>query len=446
MWLILFNLPLLIEVLRRFGYYEAWPLLVVDGTAVIIALRTSLRQRRGPALVLTPLFWLSSAALSVWGISTALLVHGSPTILAVGLRGMFGPWLFAMAVSGNMVRRHGSLERMAFFAQAWITVILVVAVIQLWSGAGAPVNRLVVAGDGNGAGDYTVESLGLAVDGVFRPTSIFLHTGKYGQVCFTLVLFILVCVMDGALPGKLWLAMLPVDFVALVVSGERAAILLILAIGSLLPLRRVSWWQQRRVRRLSVVGVSTGAVLAMGLFLAPEVRDLILWRVYSGIQDIPARLTDNLVVPGLAAIRRYGWVGEGAGFFTLGAQQFGGALIYEQSPEFATAEDSWIRLICEQGILGLLLFATAWTELMRVAWRSRTHPEPEIRTPAIFALLWMTSVSVWATTHDVMSNGVVMYLGSALAARAWWRGGSCARRHPQRTIWRAAAGGGRNAA
>lgn len=71
----------------------------------------------------------------------------------------------------------------------------VVAVLQLILGPTHPINRIhegLGADHLHGIGSYTVGNVG--IEWLFRPTSIFLHTGKFGQIAFILATY---CLFSG---------------------------------------------------------------------------------------------------------------------------------------------------------------------------------------------------------------------------------------------------------
>ena len=108
------------------------------------------------------------------------------------------------------------------------------------------------------------------MDGMFRPTSIFLSNGKFGQALFTLVLFRWAYLYKQS-RGRSYLdlATLLVDIFALGISGQRAAFVLLSAFAAVVVLIGVAKGNKRALR-ICISGIVLGTFgLALLAILKP---------------------------------------------------------------------------------------------------------------------------------------------------------------------------------
>lgn len=428
-WLLfVLNYPLVSELLRKYLFYSEIPLLVGD----ILVLSSLMIWFRGinRSVSLPKEFYVSALFLLLWGLVT-ISVHGNVIVGAVGVRAVFVPYVYLLVSAYFVSRYNNGARALLNSAGLWIALITAVAVAQLYLGIDHPINQLPAALEATGIGDYTVLSDGLSVDYIFRPVSIFLHTGKFGQILFTLVLFkwvVLYSYPQARTRVLVW--SIPVDVICVIISGQRGAMLFLtvsMVFVFLLERPRV---RHRAGWSLLIPGllISVGAV-ALYSFVPEELTELASRRYLSAFSDSLRRVEQNLLEPMVAITKQYGIVGEGLGYFTLGARNFGGALLYEFIPGVGIAENSWLRLIAEIGLIGAMLFGTTLVFLIGKAARSRKVVSGGItyqtRAAAIFAICWLVSISAWGITHDVFSNSVGISIGLALCGSAF---GVCFRR------------------
>lgn len=306
----------------------------------------------------------------------------------------------------------------------WLTVLGAVMLAQLVVGRDHWLNTIPegLGDDTSGIGDYTVGEM--AIEFLFRPTSIFLHTGKAGAVAFVLTSYRLFYgVATGMSFGRLARDVL-LDLTVLLLSGQRAAMLgyaLALLVSFLMRARqsvvvRLIW--------LSAYGVIATVVLA-GVGSAIEsdemsLTKLIFARFTSGLADVPLRLADNVVAPASHVWEQYALVPAGAGAFSLGARAFGGQLLYEAVP-IGTAENSWLRLLAEEGVIGLVCGLLFWGGLLSYALFSAMtskdvseQGEPLGKRLSLGAAFVLGILLFWANTHDILGNALVMSLSMVL--------------------------------
>ena len=304
----------------------------------------------------------------------------------------------------------------------------VVAVLQLILGPTHPINRIhegLGADHRHGIGSYTVGNVG--IEWLFRPTSIFLHTGKFGQIAFILATY---CLFFRAGMGPKALktdARMLIELNVLLITGQRAAILGYVA-ALLLLHASPKTWVHLGLRALSLCAIGMGALSVLRGVNVGTVAQLVGRRVWSGVTEIPSRFQRNLLEPLDVVVERFGSTGAGAGAFSLGSTQWGGMPLYDVI-DVGTAENSWLRILAELGWFGVLLFgagivALIWVggrELMRR--RDGLEGEELLRRHLLkLSVYQLVIVALWANTHDVLGSATTMailfgYAGILLAGR-----------------------------
>ena len=421
--MLFFSLPLLAEVFRKYVLPSNDVIVVCDTLAALIAaVLFVLRPSRRSTYIA-----VAAGALSAWGLVTVLFGHQDVTLGLVGLRAILVP-AFYLVGSVQLVRRLGGsatavvLYRVVTF---WLVVVGTVATLQLLGGRGHWLNYLPpeLGGDERqGIGDYTFGEFG--VPELFRPASIFLHTGKFGAVVFVLAAYRLCHSTAARQRAGRWAAQRLLELAVILASGQRAAVLGFVILCAVLWLRRA---QKMRALVLSAVVAGVWVIAATPgarwQDWEPGVPQLMVSRAVSGFVDIPERFRDNLLQPVGYVVDRFGLTGDGIGAFSLGSAPWGGVPLYEVVP-VGNAENSWLRIIAEQGMIGLVLEAfflvglvwASWT-----AWRRSTEGRPgrcsggnEPRLVLLCPGMILAVLLLWANTHDVLGNVTVMSLALAL--------------------------------
>lgn len=415
-------LPLLAEVVRKYILASNFVLLVADLLALSVAGALVARVATRPVLILTA----ATLGLVCWKLISVVLGHQNVTLGLIGIRNFIVPCAFLIA--GVVLCRTLGMDRTAALIHktftVWLTVMSAVMVAQLLVGRDHWLNA-VPEGLGDetaGIGDYTVGDIGL--DFLFRPTSIFLHTGKSGSVAFVLTTYRLFYAVGTGMSFWRLSRNVLLDLTVLLLSGQRAA-MLGYAIALLISfLMRAQQSMALRLVWLSVYGV-VAAVVMTGVGSALERDDLnlaklIFARFVSGLADVPLRVADNIVAPAGYVWELYALVPAGAGAFSLGAKAFGGQLLYEVVP-IGTAENSWLRLLGEEGVIGLLGGLAFWGGLMSYALflamrRKEMSGQSELlrKRLSLGAAFVLGVLLFWANTHDVLGNTTVMSLSMVL--------------------------------
>ena len=414
--LFIINLPLLAEVLRKY-VYQRDSIFFAMATIVLLSVLALLFLQKSRVLNSLPLgIWAALFAFYSWAFINEVVANRALFTFLIGLGTMFLPVAYMLVSNVYFQQGEGAVHRVFLCVNFWLALILAAALLQIYLGRD---HALTTYGLGStGIGDYSVG--GRTVEWLFRPTSIFTHTGKFGQALFCLVLFKWSYLAVTKSPiNRVWSLSICLDVLAVVVSGQRANFIFLGLSAGLLLLYKASREGGRIIGRLfgySVIGI---VVIAM-VWLVPGLMssgtlDLVFDRLLSGVYDIPHRLDDNFILPFSAVIDEYFIFGEGLGHFTLGAANYGGFLVYKTVDMPGLGENSWIRMIAEVGVIGTILYLTILFQLLRLAVRSvvsRRRQDNEV--VALFFAIWLGSIMLWANTHDVFGNMIVTSLAFAL--------------------------------
>lgn len=316
-----------------------------------------------------------------------------------------------LAIAGYLVARgfFGGIEepfdKLLRVAGGWIVIVLAIAIVQVVSGREAPINRLpALSGvDGAGIGDFTVN--GVVVGDLFRPTSLFMHTGRFGQFAFvagTIATFAAILRPPQATASLMAVA----GLACVLVSGQRAAIVLGVTgtIATAVLARRAG------VALRLVIGVALVGATAM--LIDGHLRDAVLLRSMSGFTAIRDRFGSNSEGT-WEALEEFGLVGKGIGYFSFGALPFGGEIFYDYmalrgAPQL---ENGWLRVLGETGLVGLAVFGATYLYLITGALRSGLRGTGDSQVVGLLAAWIGLSAGFWAITHDVFGNYLFML---------WW--------------------------
>jgi hypothetical protein len=414
--LFIINLPLLAEVVRKY-VYQRDSIFFGMATIVLLSVLALLFIPKTRILNSLPLgIWVAILAFYSWAFTNEVVASHSLIVFFIGLGTMFLPVTYMLVSNIYFQQGEGAVYRVFLCVNYWLALILAVALLQIYLGRDHPFTSYGLGS--TGIGDYSVG--GRIVEGLFRPTSIFTHTGKFGQALFCLVLFKWCYLVATKKPTKwFWKLSICLDALAVVVSGQRAAFLFLCVSTGLLLLYRASREGGRTIAVLfgySLIGIVAIALVSLQpSLMSSSALNLVFDRLLSGFYDIPNHLMGNLILPFSTVVDKYLIFGEGLGRFTLGAANYGGVLVYKTVDMPGLGENSWIRMIAEVGAIGTTLYLMILFQLLRLALRSvvsRRRQENEV--VALFFAIWLGSILLWANTHDVFGNMVVTSLAFAL--------------------------------
>lgn len=390
-----FSAHLIAEAVRRFFLYSNSTYLIADivlvGAACCSVAISSIRIDRSVGVLLF--------CYVMWGIFSLLVNEGSSLLLLVGVR----PIILALAgfvLAEIMFRVHSKPDGVFFnTCGAWTLVILAVAIAQIFAGVDAAINQLPAdAGvEGGGRGDYGAN--GVFLEWLFRPTSIFMHTGRLGQFAFFLsvVACLRLFMTEKASFTPRVYALLAI--VLVIVSGQRAAGVFLL-ISCALGIAKFGS-REILVRSISIMVV----VLVAATFVPGDARDVILGRFASGFTGGIDRAVETTQY-WETGLWKFPVFGMGLGFFSFGALPFGGAIYYEYMPRFGGGgENSWLRVQGEVGFPGFVMFLGVITMIVLKSYRRAfTDNNTEARVIHLASLMFALSTGIWALTHDVFGN------------------------------------------
>jgi len=323
----------------------------------------------------------------------------SPFLIAVGLR----PLILGLAIytiAENAFRINQDTARIIKKALAyWLIVITGLAVYQIDAGMWAPINEIpgiTFGGRGNLYG---------GLDWLFRPTSIFMHTGRFGQYSFFLALvFVLPALIAARANKSVWfLAALAVFSVFM--SGQRSSFVML----SLVFLGTMILMGQLKIFIRLVLGLCI--ILTIIAIVNLDVFFAFTERMASGFTGAAERGGED-GSRALVGLARYPLMGEGLGFFSLGGEIFGGQIYYSYMAQFGGGgENSWLSTQGEAGILGVMFYALA---LLLIIIKSYGNFKASSKSHAtdiswhLAAAFFPCAMSLWALTHHVFSNYLQM--------------------------------------
>lgn len=420
-FLFVLSVPLLVEIIRRFFLYDDILLLVGDVICVSYAVYLVIRcgfPFKNSIVLLIGVFM----AITIWALFSLLIVHQNVVLFLIGMRPLFLSILFLLI--GSIARKEFGAVLIRFIHNwlfFWLAVGLVVAALQLYLGAGHPINSLP-GSEVALIADYTSGRFEEGLENIFRPSSMYLHPGKFGQITFFLAISLIVFIIRGQIvgPRAFWGAML--IGACLLIAGQRAALLFLL-IGSgcatALPGSKVNF-----AKFIYFGGALVSAITLFYIFDVPfVVASLLFDRFISVFQDVFHRLDVNLVQSYLNIFERYWLMGDGPGSYSLGSAAYGGAIIYEIDPIFADAENSWLRIMAELGLIGAVLYMFFFFLVIKacfiIFWRYRFSEEGSL---PLAVVIWSSSVVFWANTHDVLGSATTLSIGFAFVGLVLYSG------------------------
>ncbi|MRH78512.1 hypothetical protein GH984_07310 [Spiribacter sp. C176] len=382
---------LIAEVLRRFlGWSD-----LAYGLADMFVLTAALVVIVGYGIRLDKRIIIAFGIYVFFGVASHL-GSGHPIILvAVGLRPLvLGIAVYAIAEVA-FSRVPDTSRRLRAVLSVWLVIITVVAVYQIEAGVSAPINQIEGLPRGGRGDPYG------GLDWLFRPTSIFMHTGRFGQFTFFLALIFVLPILSRRRHNLGVLLLAGCALFAVLLSGQRAAfVLLILAVLGIVLL-------QKRGRLALRLGTLLTAIFGVVAAANARVLEAVVDRVVSGFLGGFERVAEQ-GAGWSTGFMTYPLLGEGLGFFSLGAEPFGGEIYYSYMGRFGGGgENSWLSIQGEVGILGVAAFAVGLLLIVSRALRAYIRsggPNGRNWEWHIAAAVFPLALSLWALTHHVFSN------------------------------------------
>jgi hypothetical protein len=398
-FLIALSSHLLAEIIRRFFVYSSFPYALADISLVFAAAFVLPKCR---VKVSTILLGFLIVYVLVGGISLGVSGN-SPLLFLVGLRPLvLALSCYAVAI-GYFKTAPDPQNALLNILFSLTLIVFVVGVLQVVMGVDSYITKLPDAAwtEGGGRGDYVGGDFG-GLD-FFRPTSIFMHTGRLGQFSF----FTVIVLLSAAVTTKgHWKSRYLFAFIAILLvllSGQRSAMLFaILGFILLIGLQKNS----KAFFGLGVVGFFAAAVLFV---LDSDLSRLVIARFSSGFTGSDDRVSESFLGASVG-FEKFFLFGEGLGFFSFGGQPYGGKIYYEYMPRFGGGgENGWLRIQGESGNPGLIVFLTMVIWISSVSFRRFLAEKNQAFRAIHFSSGYIgVALSGWAITHDVFGNYLML--------------------------------------
>ncbi len=410
---IVLNIPLISEVVRKYIIPSNYVFLVADLIVISIMIYCILKYRKFPKI--PHFFYFFIFLFSIFCFITALINPRKIIFFIIGLRACFFPLVY-MAISSFYIQYNKRSVRLLYIAATvWILIAGTTAVFQLLLGPTHAINS-VWGVQGVGIGDYSVLQKESFLPGLFRPTSIFMHTGKFGQTIFLLVLFRWIYLIQSKVRLKaIHLVSITCDLIVILISGQRSALIFIALSGliALLILGKI-----KSIKHALRIVFGTTIVLGLAVFALSYSKGFgtaAISRIDTILVALPIRFyaaIKSLVV----LIENYALIGVGFGFFTLGSGYFGGMPAYEGLKSLHVSEGTPPRIIGEIGFMGSLMLLLALITLIHRGFIAfRKSNSSSIQISGLFFGLWGISMIFWSLTHDVFANTVSTFTAATFS-------------------------------
>lgn len=408
MGLIIFNLFFLIEAIRRFIYpRNDFILLAFDLIVIIYALSKFDKYIHFPHYL-----YFFSALLIFWILLSCILTHRNIFLLFLSVRLIILPLLISTIGCKYLSEKasNKNLMYIIYCSYFWLFLSIVVGIIQIILGPDSPFSRLPYEVAISGGID-TYAAGGVTLPYLFRPTSFFMHTAKFGQILFILGIFLFICKQELNLKGILWELMPYTIILGIIVSGQRAAFLFYIFICGIYLLKyKKKYWMNRNILTKFLIYSIGGTFILLIIFSNYDISFFILRRFLFLGEKIEEVIRSQFILPMLSLIKNFPIVGVGPGYVTLGSYRYGGAggpyLLLTDMP--GLLEGTWIRIIAEVGFLGLVLyfiFIFSFLHKAKFILHREIYAQNQ-RIAALFCSLFLTSFAIWGLTHDTFANSL----------------------------------------
>lgn len=370
------------EAIRKFIIGSQLPLIIYETTCVVVALlilRRAINRRILELIVLCLI-------VIFWGIASSVTSKFALPVIFLGLRTYIFP-LAALILGARLVQILGkeSFERAGLkLVTFWITIITSIAILQMVLGPQHPLTVGVGREEAMGLGGW-----GTNTD-LFRTTSIFQHTGKYGQVIFILCSYSLYLRRELRPNQLLAVCIICLELTAVFVSGQRTGLIFYIFIAAALYLSNI--------KSLVYISSLSGFAILTSTFLSPLAADIAA-RNLTTLSEIPTRITSNVILPVSDALASYPIGGIGFGSLSFGSLSFGGDLLTSYI-NAGNAESSYARIIVETGTFGLLLASLYFFHGLFISLSGSSKVQDTLLRR--FAASLIISVLIWGNTHDTL--------------------------------------------
>lgn len=383
--------PLYIEVFRRFINGSSYILVLIEFSLLLIFFKRNYRNKFIKIFPYIFMLLFLGIALSITGENLLLLY--------IGLRPIIFMYIF-YCIGKCISEDERELRIFLYHVLFWSFIITSVSIIQVILGSGHWINHIRVP-DGTmgfaGAGDTYFSIAGLSV---FRPTSIFMHTGKFGQTIFLFFLFSFAYLMIR--PGYVARTALLFSLVGIAVSGQRAAMASAVIILGVYLLKDVRSFGKYAFRGMLLLLAAIFLLWIFDPMVAVGIMDGVYDRLASTFGTSGGRFEENAANWDIA-LSLGGLFGAGIGTYSLGSGIAGGSGSF-----LAIAENAWMRFVTEWGVVGSAVVAAILLKSVLPLRRPYTSKLVMVN----YLALPIALLSVWCLTHDLLANYLTMaYFG-----------------------------------
>ena len=387
-------LPIIAELFRKYVLYSSGWLLVLDLILVLIFIRT-LSKFKPPAIFNYWLFFV--IIFTMHGLAFSIIELSEPYSVIFRLRTVFYPMVgFLVASSVNFDKDFAAkLMSVALTLLLLITILGLLQVIidqSPWEGPihwinyyPSELNYGCPQACSMGYGGSTFDQAGGFT--IYRPHSIFLHTGKFGQVVFGLGAIVLLLAKDLSPKNKIILIFIIIacNFV----SSQRAALYSILFFALLY------FYLFSNNRKNLTIGLLIISFFI--IILDAQAIIFIIKRIFSIIPELPSRLELFYAASGLLD---NGLLGDGWGRYS---PHSGG----EAFTEVYGGEGAWILVAAELGIPITVIIAI-FNLLIGILIFFRCFSKSHDKYLSFWTSFVILVLFLWACTHNIFGSYLMM--------------------------------------
>jgi hypothetical protein len=273
------------------------------------------------------------------------------------------------------------------------SIITIYALMQLVLGVNNEINILpegVISDQNMGIGFTGDETEYLDY---FRPTSIFFHTGKYGQMSYFLMIIPIYIVIKLKIINIKSLISLLSGFISLIIAGQKAAI-----IGVLLYLI-ISLNKTEKYK--IIIFILLIAFFINEFSVIKEIYNILIYnRIEQSYEQAAGRLHEQVFYP-LENMNFLEFMGKGIG----STKDY--LLTNTSNLSCGFSENSLIIILCEWGWLNfIILYLLTFLALIKYIYFSKYLKLNSFDVLILLTIIWL---SLWSYTHNIVGNYITMY-------------------------------------
>ena len=394
------SLPIIFEVFRKYIFFSSIWLIVLDLIFLVIFVSTLMNFK--PPTILN--IWLFVIAIFVLhGLAFSIIDMREPYPILFGLRLAFYP-IFGFLVASSLTFDKDLTGKLIKVTLILLLLISVFGMLQIiidqspWERPTHWINYVptelnyACCSFGFGGSPFDSAEYKLIPGfNIYRPHSIFLHTGKFGQTVFGLSVILLMLARDLT-PKNRGILMIIIILCNLITS-QRSALYPLISFMLL-----YTYLFSENKMKIFIIAFITGLSLSILKF---EKISFLVFKFFSIIPEIPSRLELFYAANGLIDNNL---LGDGWGLYATGAQAFGGLSF----PDVYGGEGGWIIIAGELGIpIAVILCLLALSLGALIFLRSILKTGDSYL--AFWASFTILLLPLWAATHNIFGSYIMMF-------------------------------------